>query len=281
MPQIRRQLAETFRGRLAELVESHPGGQARFARETGLDRSALSQFLDPESLRLPRAETLRAIALARGTSADWLLGLTAVRGGGQQVASSVEIETAHDPEGGSPLARWRKEAEGGKIRYVPSSLPDMFRLPEVFDPGVDPGRAEARASHADALVEDARFRDTDIEICMGAQALEAICRGEGLWAGVPAETRRAQLSQIAREAERLYPSIRLHLYDAGRTFSAPLTVFALKRAAIYLGRSYLVVTATDQVRGLARHFDDLVREAVVPPNTVHDWVTERAAAVGR
>ncbi len=275
MAQIRRHLAETFRSRLAQLVDSHPGGQARFAREAGLDRSALSQFLDPASLRLPRAETLRAIALARGTSVDWLLGLTAVREGGQQVASSVEIETALDEDGGSPLGRWQREAEGGKIRYVPSSLPDMFRLPGIADPGVDAGRAEARASHADALVADARFRDTDVEICMGAQTLEALAAGQGLWASVAPEIRRAQLAHMAREAERLYPAIRLHLYDARRTFSAPLTVFALKRAAIYLGRSYLVVTATDQVRGLARHFDDLVREAVVPPNTAHEWLADR------
>jgi transcriptional regulator with XRE-family HTH domain len=275
----KRQLARTFRERLAHLVSDHPGGMARFARETGLDRSALSQFLDPEGTRLPRAETLRAIAEARGVSVDWLLGLANVVEAGQEVAPSVEIETPVDPDGGSSLARWQREAEGGKIRYVPSSLPDMFRLPAVTDPAVEPDRAEARAEHGVTMVADARFRDTDVEICMADQLLEGFAAGEGLWAGLPAQVRHAQLRHMAEECERLYPAIRLHLFDSRRTFSAPFTVFALKRAAIYLGRSYLVVTGADQVRGLARHFDDLVRESVVPPHAVHERLSALAASV--
>ncbi|MEL6219156.1 MAG: transcriptional regulator [Pseudomonadota bacterium] len=274
----RRHLADTFRNRLATLVEAHPGGLARFARDTGLDRSGLGQFLDPDSTRLPRAETLRAMAEACGSSVDWLLGLTEVQLGGQEVAPSVEIETAIGLGEGSPLARWRREAEGAKIRYVPSFLPDMFRLRELRETAVAPDRAEARAEHGDALVDDARLRDTDLEICMGVQTLEALAAGTSIWADVSAPVRRAQLTHIARETERFYPSIRLHLYDARETYSAPLTVFALKRAALYLGQSYLVVTASDQVRGLARHFDELVRAATVPPHRVHKTLEELAAA---
>lgn len=279
MPLAKRRLAEIFRARLAELVAEHPGGLARFARDTGLDRSALGQFLDPEETRLPRAETLRRIAEARGASADWLIGLVNVRAGEQAVASSVEIETERDETGGSPLARWQREAEGGKIRYVPSVLPDMFRLPELADPAVERERATARAEHAAGLVADARLRDTDVEICMPRQTLEALVEGRGVWLGTAAAPRRAQLVHMAVEAERIYPAIRLHLYDGRRTFSAPFTVFGLKRAAIYLGRSYLVVTGTDQVRSLARHFDDLVRESVVAPQEVHRDLEALAAAV--
>ncbi|MEM9145763.1 MAG: transcriptional regulator [Pseudomonadota bacterium] len=279
----RRQLAATFRDRLRSLVERHPGGVARFAREVGLDRSGLIQFLDAESTRLPRAETLRTIAEGCGSSVDWLLGLTEIQLGGQEIAPSVEIETAFGeggPEGeDSPLARWRREAEGAKIRYVPSSLPDMFRLRALQDTAIAPDQAEVRAEHGDALVDDARLRDTDLEICMGVQVLEGLAAGEGLWAEHSAAIRAEQLRHIARETERLYPAIRLHLFDQRRTFSAPFTVFALKRAAIYLGQSYLVVTASEQVRDLARHFDALVRAATVPPHRVHETLEGLARQV--
>jgi len=270
-------LAETFRARLAQLVESHPGGLSRLARDAGIDRSALSQFLDADALRLPRAETLRAIAEARGASTDWLLGLSNAEQGGQEVALGIEVETAVDEQGDTPLARWQREAEGGKIRYVPSTLPDLFRLPALSYEAVEPGRAEARAEHAAGLREGAAFRDTDVEICMALQTLEVLAEGRGIWTEVPAATRRAQLAHMGAEAERLYPSVRLHLFDGRRTFSAPFTVFAMKRAAVYLGRSYLVVTAVEQVRQLARHFDELVRAATVPPQAVHETLSALAA----
>lgn len=265
----KRRLAQLFRQRLSELVSAHGGGLARFARDTGLDRSALGQFLDPAATRLPRAETLRRLAEARGTSADWLLGLTNVASGGQEIASSVAIETEADAAGDSPLALWQREAVGAKIRYVPSGLPDLFRLTDFVDPAVDRVRADARASHAAGLLADARLRDTDVEICISLQALESLAAGSGLWDDVPVGPRRAQLAHMAGECERLFPAIRLHLYDARKSYCPPVTVFGLKRAALYLGRRYLVVTGADQVRGLARHFDELVRETVVSPHEVH------------
>lgn len=273
----KRRLADVFRERLGGLIAEHPGGLARFARDTGIDRSALSQFLDPDRLRLPRAETLYRIAEAKGTSADWLLGLANVETGGQEVAPSIEIETAHGAEGDVRLARWQREAAGGKMRYVPSGLPDLLRLPEFSYEAVEPGRAEARAELAAELLDDTLLRDTDVEICLPRQVLEALAQGHGVWRPVSAALRRRQLAHMARMTAALYPSVRLHLFDERRTFSAPFTVFALKRAAIYLGRHYLVVTSADQVRQLARHFDELVREAVVPPNEV-SGVLERLAA---
>jgi len=273
----RAEIAETFRTRLARLVADHPGGRAGFAREVGVDRSALVAFLAPSGGRLPRAETLRAIAAARGVSIDWLLGLANASEGGQEVALSLEVETPSDPGTEPPLARWQREAEGGKIRYVPASLPDLLRLPDLSFEAVEAGRAEARSIHARGLRDTALLRDTDVEICMSRQILETLADGAGLWAGLAPRLRRAQLAHMARECEKLYPSVRLHLFDARRTFSAPFTVFAMKRAVIYLGRSYLVVTAADQVRGLARHFDALVREAAIAPDAVHRSLDALAA----
>jgi len=123
----KRVLATRFSARLREVLDSGEGGTAAFVRDTGIDRSALSQFLDPDCVRLPRAESLRNIATARGVSVDWLLDLENAPDGRQQVASSLEIESAIDDDV-TPLHRWRREAEGHKLRYVPSTLPDMLSL---------------------------------------------------------------------------------------------------------------------------------------------------------
>jgi len=257
----RRALAALFRERLGALVAASPGGLARYARDSGGDRAARSPLLDPAADRLPRAETLRALAAARGVSTDWLLGLSHAERGGQGIAPSAEIESAFHADGGSPLDRWRREAAGGKLRYVPSTLPDMLRLPELMTWEESGPQGGARLDFAEALLDDARLGDVDVEIAMPRQTLEALAAGAGLWSGMDAGLRRRQLAFMAEQCAAHYPRLRLHLHDGRRTYSAPFTVFGLARAAIYLGRSYLVLTAVEQVRALARHFDLLVRDA--------------------
>jgi transcriptional regulator with XRE-family HTH domain len=272
----RRALAILFRERLAALTANAPGGLARLSRDAGVDRSALSQFLAEGADRLPRAETLRAIAAARGVSADWLLGLSNAAQGGQTLAASVEIESAFHADGSTPLDRWRREAAGAKLRYVPASLPDMLRLPELMDWDA-PGPADA--DRAGALLDDARFGDLDIEIAMPRQTLADLARGAGVWEELEPALRARQLAHMADQCAAHYPRLRLHLHDGRRVYSAPFTVFGLVRAALYLGRSYLVVTAADEVRALARHFDLLVRDAETPAARAHETLRAFAEAV--
>lgn len=274
----KRALCRLFRDRLGVLLARSEGGLARFARETGVDRSALSQFLDPDIDRLPRAETLRAIASAKGVTIDWLLGLTNAPEGGQEIAQSVEIETAVYEDGGSPLDRWRREALGAKLRYAPSTLPDMLRLPSVMAYELEGPRAAARLEHGASVLDDARLGDLDVEIAMPRHRLDDFAAGAGIWRDLPAETRQAQLRLMAERTAAAYPRLRLYLYDGRRTFSAPYTVFGLRRAALYLGGAYLVLTATDQVRAFARHFDGLVRAATIEARRTPETLAALAEA---
>jgi transcriptional regulator with XRE-family HTH domain len=273
----KRALSSLFRERLRTLVARNEGGLARFARETGVDRSALSQFLDPSVDRLPRAETLRAIAEAKSVSADWLLGLAQAAERGQEIARSVEIETAEYEDGGSPLQRWRREALGAKLRYVPSTLPDMLRLPEVMFEELEGPRATARLKHAETVLDDALLGDLDIEIATPFQSFEDFARGAGIWGGLDEATRRRQLDHMAAHSAETYPRLRLSLYDGRRSYSAPFTVFGLHRVSLYFGRYYLVLTATEQVRAFARHFDGLVREAVIDARDAPDFLRRLAS----
>jgi transcriptional regulator with XRE-family HTH domain len=271
----KRALAAAFRERLRVLLGEERGGVAGFLRDTGVDRSALSQFLDPETDRMPRAEALRRIAEARGVTVDWLLSLSNAPVGRQLVAPSVQIESIESPAGDSPIDQWRREAAGMKLRYVPSSLPDMLGLNEE----APLPEADARAGQSENVLGGFRLGEMDVEIAMPLQTLQDLAQGTGLWRGADAGLRRLQLAHMAATCAESYPTLRLHLYDGRETFAAPFTVFGRIRAALYLGEAYLVVTSTEQVAALSRLFDNLVRRAVVGPERVHDTLHALARSV--
>lgn len=281
----RRLLAQQFRERVGLLIGAQPGGLTRFARTTGVDRSALSQLLDPRNDRLPRAETLHTIATRCGVTTDWLLSLSNAQSGGHQVAPMLEFEEAFDRRGTAPSERWREEARGYKLRYIPSSVPHLMRLPEIdATEAAEAGGAESGMSrpHPDAAARlrdpEAWLTDMDVEICMPVQTLDDLARGASVWVDLPASLRRAQIERIGELTERHYPALRLHLFDMRRVNSAPYTVFGPIRAVIYLGQSYLVITAADQVQAIARHFDGMVRDCVSDPGATARMISDAAAA---
>ncbi len=273
----KRETILTFRNRLREVMEQNDENQASFARRVGLDRSTLSQLLDEDRDRLPRAETIVAIASAAQVSIDWLLGLSQEGRIGTEVIQRVlEIET----EAGSPvdhrLQRWHEEAAGYRIRYVPSAVPDLLKTEDLirYEHRHVAGQvSDSLATTAAALLAQMRQPDTDLEMCSPLQLLEGFARGEGIWRDLPWPERRAQLESMAALLEELYPSLRWFLYDGLSTFSVPFTVFGPLRAAVYFGSMYFVLNSTEHVRLLSRYFDQLVRAARVQPPSVPAMIT--------
>ncbi|QGX99990.1 transcriptional regulator [Roseovarius faecimaris] len=257
----KRQLCALFRDRLAQLLAAETKGVAGFLRDTGMDRSALSQFLDPSIDRLPRAETLRRIGEARGVSVDWLLGLENAPEGRQQVAPSFQIEQADDPRR-SPLHAWHREAEGQKLRYVPSTLPDTLQLSDTPEADAPTPRQPREENVLDGVIRN----DLDIEIAMPVQTLQDLATQSGLWRGAcPAECAR-QLEHMAETCDARFPALRLHLYDGQANYSSPFTVFGRQRVALYIGEAYLVLTGREQIAAFTARFDALVRAALVSPD---------------
>ncbi len=273
----KRQVAGLFRERLKLLIASEKQSTAAFLRDTGMDRSALSQFLDDGSDRLPRAEALRRIAEARGVSVDWLLGLENAPEGRQVVTSSVQIEQMQDEYGTSPLEHWRAEAWGHKLRYVPSTLPDMLSLANADDN--ERAGGHARAGGAENVLEGLMPGDLDIEIAMPVQTLEDLAHQSGLFRNTPPDTCRRQLQHMARICQASYPALRLHLYDGTTTFSAPFTVYGKLRVAIYIGESYLVITAREQITSFVQRFDELVRRTLTSPDQSHETLRALSESV--
>jgi transcriptional regulator with XRE-family HTH domain len=268
----RRDTVRIFRQRLAEVIARSGGSRAAFAQRLGIDRSTLAQVLSEANDRLPRAETLAAIAADQQVSIDWLLGLSQE---GPLAPAIIEQPLTIEPGGHSPaderLTRWHAEAAGYKVRYVPSTLPDLLKTEEIiryeYRDYVGP-IPESRIEAAHARLANQRRPETDMEVCSSVQSVESFARGESIWRELPAAARREQIEWMIRLLDELYPTFRWFLYDGVRRFSVPLTVFGPKRAAIYVGHMYLVFNSTEHIRLLTEHFDNLIRAAIVEPPKV-------------
>jgi transcriptional regulator with XRE-family HTH domain len=269
----KRHLAEVFRTRLQTVFERARLSQTAFADGIGIDRSALSLLLSGRTVRLPRVETLLAIAQRHAVTIDWLLGVSQDEGMTGALLSSGSIETTEE-DGASLLMRWHAEAAGAKIRYVPARIPDLLRTTDVI-------AYEAAAAHQSPLaqVEDAAFRldynraaGTDMECCMPLQTLEQFAAGTGIWSGLSKAARQAQVAHMSTLIDELYPSFRLFLFDGRERFSIPYTIFGSTRVAIFAGQMYLVLSSAETIRTMQRQFEGLIRHTRVHAHEAADFV---------
>ena len=272
----RSQTVEVFRARLRELIARSGLSRAAFAARAGLDRSTLSQLLSPRNDRLPRAETVASIAVREQVSVDWLLGLSQEgRLGAGVLSRALEIEAGASSPADARLASWLSEAAGYKIRYVPTTLPDLLKTEEVIRyefQDYDSRVPKARIEQAEERLAYSRRPETDMEVCSSLQGMEGFARGHGAWSGLPVAARAAQLESMIGILDELYPTLRWFLFDGRQRYSAPLTVFGPKRVALYVGNMYLVLNSTEHIQALTRHFDGLIRAAVIQPPEVIDFL---------
>jgi transcriptional regulator with XRE-family HTH domain len=281
----RRTLLDTFRARMAQVLQTSGLGKSEFATSTGLDRSTLSQLLSPSNRRLPRVETLAEIASTQQVSIDWLLGLSNT---GSMQAELMQEQTsfAHDAlaPNDARLIAWFDEARGYKVRYVPSTLPDLLKTEDVIHHEIAhyvTARPEQKIETAAARLAFTRGPDSDLECCNSLQAVESFARGEGIWRTLGARERTAQMEQMIEITDELYPTLRWFLFDGLQRYAAPVTIFGPQRAALYLGQMYLVLTSSEHVRTLSKHFDDLIRGAIVQPHEISHYLGELLTATKR
>lgn len=265
-----------FRERLGEVLAREGVSRSAFAARIGLDRSTLSQLLSGGNARLPRAETIAAIAREAQVSTDWLLGLSQEgRAGEPLVAGTLEVE----PGGASPmderLRRWHAEAIGTKIRYVPTTLPDLLKSEATIEyefRARDGEMPRVRRRQAQSKLAYTRLPETDMEACSGFQVVEALARGQGIWRDLPKQARMEQIARARELVDELYPTFRWFLYDGLERFSVPFTIFGPQRVAVYFGNMYFVFRGTEHIRIMTRHFDDLIRMAVMQPTDVGEYL---------
>lgn len=270
----RKNLPEEFRSRLIEAMDEIGFNRSQFARRIGIDRSTLSQILGSEGGRLPRADTVAVMASELQVSLDWLMGLSQQRSGVQGaeiVEQSLEIAPGDAQSADELLTRWHHDAKGFKIRYVPLSLPDQMKTPEViyFETArSDRDRPEDGRERAARQLAYAQLPETDVEVCSSIQSVEAFVTGVGIWKNLDRAVRLAQLERMIALVDELYPTFRWFLYDGLAHFSPPVTIFGPKRAVVYMGNMYFVFNTTGHIQALVDRFDTLIRAAIVQPTDV-------------
>lgn len=275
-PNDREHAVDAFRRRVLELIDRSGASRSAFAARAGMDRSTLSQLLSTDNDRLPRAETVMAIAGIEQVSCDWLLGLTQDEHRGTElIRADTEIESGAASPLDERLMRWHRDASGYKIRYVPTTLPDLVKTEAVIRyecPELQMATPEAGVAQSAYQLRYSRHPDSEMEVCCPAQALVSFARGEGVWAGLDAGERRGQIERMMRLIDELYPRFRWSLYDGQRHFSAPVTLFGAQRAVLYVGDLYFVFNTTEHIRVLASHFDGLVKVATVQPTGISGFL---------
>ena len=265
----KRETVQIFRDRLSQVIARSGLNRSAFAERAGLDRSTLSQLLSEANDRLPRAETIASIAAKQSVSVDWLLGLSQEdQLGTNIVTESLEIAAGASSSQDERLMLWHTEAVGYKIRYVPTTLPDVLKTQQVIAFEFEGQGGAIRDTQIDQAIERLAYTrrpETDIEACSSFQSVESFARGEGIWHALSVEGRKAQIDHMIELVSELYPTFRWFLFDALTRFAAPYTIFGPLRAIIYVGNMYFVFNSTEHIRVLSRHFDDLIRSAVIQP----------------
>lgn len=265
--------ASLFRDRLAQAMTQTGTSRAALARATGVDRSTVTQLLADGEARMPGSHLVAVAAEALSVSTDWLLGLSDRAEATADLLTATLTQAERASSADDQIFAWHQEAAGYKIRHVPATLPDMLKTRAVmeweYEPTMNRSPGQAIAA-AEARLDWMRASDSDYEIALPLHEIRNFAEGSGYYATLPPATRREQIGWILSVHDQLYPTLRLFLYDARRVYSAPITIFGPKLAAIYLGRYYVAFRDRDRVRAVTRHFDWLVREAAytardVPP----------------
>jgi len=268
IPKDKRDRAALFRDRLSSAMAERGFSQSALARRIGVDRSTVSQLLAEGSARLPNAQVVAECAAALGVSADWLLGLSErPESAADLLANSMTLTAASRALIDDQIFAWHREAAGYKIRHVPAALPDMLKTRRMLEWEYAPhlGRtAEQAIGAAQDRLDWMRGLRSDYEIALPLHEIRSFARAEGYYAGLPLEIRLEQIDRFLALSEQLFPALRLHLFDARRLYSVPLTIFGPLLAVIYVGANYLAFRDSARVEAFTRHFDALVREATLP-----------------
>ncbi len=274
----RQERVEIFRKRIGEVISHNGLTRSAFASSIGIDRSTLSQLMSGDTDRLPRAETVAAIAEIYQVSIDWLLGITQQGSlGADFLPEPLTIEELSGSIAYQRLEEWHKEATGYRIRYVPSTLPDLMKTEDVIHYEFE-GHGQVKSDHNLEISEERlayqRHPDSEMEICQSMQSLRDFARGEGIWRQLTKAKRLHQLKRMTELVNELYPSLRWYLFDGLSAYSVPFTVFGPKRAVVFMGQLYLSFNSTEHIRELSHRFDDLIRVAMIQPTEVFDFLVK-------
>jgi len=273
-----------FQDRLQQVISNSGLNRSAFAASIRVDRSTLSQLLAADNVRLPRADTVTSIAEVHQVSIDWLLGLTQQGAMGANILHEAVQVDDYSTRIFDKNLEWHREAFGYKIRYVPTTLPDLLKTEAVAEYEFDrygAGKVDQSVRDNQLLLLQQRHPGSELETCMPLQHLDSFAQGQGIWAGFSLAHRREQLERMIELNDELYPGFRWFLFDGKQTYSSSFTIFGPLRATLFLGHLYVVVNSIDHIRKLIDRFDDLIRMASVHPHEIRDYLQSLLSRIRR
>ena len=260
-----------FQDRLQQVISRTGLNRSAFSTSIAVDRSTLSQLLAPDNVRLPRADTIASIAEVHQVSIDWLLGLT--QQGSLDANIMPEIFEVDDYSSTifDKYLEWHREARGYKIRYVPTTLPDLLKTEAVAEYEFNrygTGKVDQSVRDNQLLLLQQRHPGSELETSLSIQSLRSFALGQGIWQGLSLDSRLEQLQRMIELTDELYPGFRWFLYDGKETYSSSFTIFGPLRATLFLGHLYVVVNSIEHIRKLTERFDDLIRRTIIHPHEI-------------
>ena len=268
----KRRRASLFRERLMEVMSTKGMTKSGLSRAAKVDRSTIGQLLKNDHPRLPNSQLAADAANALGVSTDWLLGLTnRPETPGDIVAAALSLSPAERTSADEQLLEWHHEAAGYKVRHVPATLPDILKTKRMLDWEYASVRERRLPEAFSAMQDQLQWLSSgvsDYEIAVPIHEIESCAAGTAYYKGVEKSVRYEQLGFIADQCDRMFPRLRIFLFDAHRVFSSPVTIFGPNLAVVYVGQCYLAFREVERVKSLSSHFDWLVREAVVDARNV-------------
>lgn len=265
-----------FRERIEQVITSSGLNHSKFAASIDVDRSTLSQLLSNRNSRLPRADTIAAIAEKYQVSVDWLLGLTNHGTLAADVLTEpLEFEDFSESSANQKLLQWHQEASNYKVRYIPATLPDLCKTEHVASyefKRYGLGKTDQSIRDTHVLLIQQRREESEMEVCQSIQDIEGFALGEGIWSDLSKEVRLEQLQHMQNLVNELYPRFRWFLFDSREIHTVAFTLFGPMRAVVFIGQSYLVLNSNEHIRFFSRRFDKLIRNAIVQPNEISGFL---------
>lgn len=274
-----REFRQNFQYRLAKAFKEAEITKAELSRLTDVDRSTITQLLKKDNMRLPRADTVAALAAGLNTTSDWLLGLTNEKASKSNIVQ--EILSIKKADKYSPveqtLLRWHQKYYNDKIRYVASTIPDQLKTLSTI--GFEHKHFYTSEQVRQLAISEERQKYTsmhqrDFEVCASLELVELFIKGHGVWQGMPRKDRIEQIEYMIEKIDEHYPDYRLYLYDSLKCLSPQITIFGRMRAAIGVGYMYFAYNTPDHIEALIQHFNTLIKEAPVKAHEIISYLED-------
>ena len=278
MMNYKTKVAEIFRDRLKEALSKSKITAAELCRRSDTKQATFTQLINADEPRLPRSDTIAALAASLNVSTDWLLGLSHHPESGAEIVGRY-VEVGKSRVSGDTVNHWLsffEQAKDKKVRHIPDWLPFYFYTKDLLLYEFDyRGFTSEMADKVISMREThlMQSRSFDLEVASIMQELEMFAKGEYYWKDLDKKVRREQLEKLVEFAS-MRPRIRWYLFDGCGRYAPPFTVFGSEKAAYTMGSCHFVFNTDEHIKILIDTFDEFVRDAAVESHETQGYIED-------